>query len=470
MGSRPKPTSLIAERAVRFLREHPGPARSTVLTRELLETRSPDEQAATRILRAAFVGDPRLIYGRGGWRLAQTPRGEMVEPELEPDRVLILLAGARVARGEPWRLATVSIVRLRGDEVVAACGGDVSGGPPSRHLRRAVSETLAGCVPVLHDPPGARAAFERWLEEPLRSPVSLRRLGEERLGLAARHDLPALAGRLGLRWTEADDPLEQADTLDACLARLRRPGETLHDLQRATARPGSPPIDWSRYEFDLAFLERIPHVPGTYRFIDGDGELIYVGKSSNLHRRINSYFQEGGRPSPRVQRLLGRLRRIEYQHSGSDLEAMLREAEQIRRDTPASNVQRRIHARAGRAARLRSILILVPAEDPHVLRAYLIHDGRLIARVGIGPRGGGLARIERLLDDQFFFMPEGPTPVTGPDLDVEVVVRWLAANRDRAVAFDPTELRSAREVTNRLRWFLGQGSPFDPDGGPVFAR
>ena len=119
---------------------------------------------------------------------------------------------------------------------------------------------------------------------------------------------------------------------------------------------------------------------------------------------------------------------------------------------------------------MRSILILEPASPPMVLRAYLIHEGRLIDRIGIGPRGGGLKRIERVLEDRFFFAPDGPTPVSGPDLDVELVVRWLAANRDRAVAFDPTSLPSAREVTDRLRWFLDQGSPFDPDEGPMFTR
>jgi hypothetical protein len=90
--------------------------------------------------------------------------------------------------------------------------------------------------------------------------------------------------------------------------------------------------------------------------------------------------------------------------------------------------------------------------------------------VGIGPRGGGLKRIERVLDDYFFFAPDGPTPAAGPDLDVELVVRWLATARDRTVAFDPTTLPSAREVTDRLRWFLAQGTPFDPDGTPIFTR
>ncbi len=105
-----------------------------------------------------------------------------------------------------------------------------------------------------------------------------------------------------------------------------------------------------------------------------------------------------------------------------------------------------------------------------MLRAYLIREGRLIDRVAIGPRGGGLKRIERVLDDHFFFAPDGPTVVPGPDLDVEIVVRWLGANRDRVVAFDPTDLGSSREVIERLWWFLGQGGPLDPDGAPIHTR
>ena len=123
-----------------------------------------------------------------------------------------------------------------------------------------------------------------------------------------------------------------------------------------------------------------------------------------------------------------------------------------------------------RTARMRSVLILEPADGTVVLRAYLIHRGRWIASVEIGARGGGLKRIERLLDHHFFEQSEGPTEIAGPDVDVELVVRWLAANRDRAVAFDPTELPSAAEVVERLRWFLGEESPFDSDGLPLYTR
>jgi hypothetical protein len=464
-----RPVSLAAERAVRFLREQDGPIASVRLAAEILALRAPDESAARRVLEAAFGGDPRLAHGRAGWRLvpqAEPPRADQARGE-EPDRALILLRGGRPAPGRPFQLRTVSVLRLRGDDVVAACGGDAPQSL-SGQLRRAVGRATAGAAIVVHDPPGALRAFESWLGEPIVAPVSLRRLAQHRLGLPARHDLPALAARLGLVWRENDDPLEQVDVLDACLEALRRPGESLDDLRRETVSARS--IDWSRYAFDRAALASIPRVAGTYRFFDRSGKLLYVGKAKDLHRRIGSYFRERARRSARLEALLERIHHLEYEASGSELEAVLREAEQIRRDNPERNVQRRAHPKEGRAARLRSIMILEPAEPPAQLRAYLLHEGRLVARVGLGPRGGGLKRIERLLDDHFFFAPDGPTSPPGPGIDVELVVRWLAANRERAVAFDPTSLRSAREVVRRLRWFLDQGSPFDPQGTPVFPR
>jgi hypothetical protein len=466
--SLPRPVSLVAERAVRFLRERPEPVRSARLAAAVLSTTTSDDEAARRVLEAAFGGDPRLLHGRDGWTLSENVIEPDTDRSAERDRVLIFLQGAKPATDKPFELSNVSVLRLRGEEVVGACGGDTPVGPASMALRSAVLEVLTDTTVVAHDPPGSLRAFEAWLGESLDAPISLRRLAQVRLGLSAGHDLEMLAARLGLGWRGSEDPLDQADLLDACLKALRRGDETLDDLRVASSRGDARPIEWSRYAFGRRFLREIPRVAGTYRFFDTEDRLLYVGKSKNLNARIGSYFRDGLTRSPRVQSLLDRLFRIEYDATGSELEAILREAEQIRRDKPESNIQRHVHE--GRGSRLRSILILEPAQLPHVLRAYLIHEGRLVARVGIGPRGGGLKRIERALHDHFFFAPDGPSPTTGPDLDVELVVRWLATARDRAVAFDPTTLRSPQEVTDRLRWFLDQGSPFDPDGAPIFTR
>lgn len=472
MGTLPRPVSLAAERAVRYLRGRSRPLSSSKLAAEILATQIAEESAARSVLEAAFAGDSRLVCEAQGWTIAESVKRALAGGEaqaLEPDRVLIFLEGGCPDRGKPFQLHTISVLRLRGENVVGACGGDTPVGRTGEQLRKAVVHALEGAVAVVHDPPGALVALEKWLGVSIDAPISLRRLAQVRLGLRASHTLELLVAQLGLTWRATEDPLEQADTLDACLRALRRPGESFHDLRLATSR-GARPIDWSRFAFDRELLNRIPQVPGTYRFYDTDDRLLYVGKSKNLNRRIASYFREGLSRSQRVQELLDRLHRIEYEHSGSELEAILREAEQIRCDKPTKNVQRGTRPSKWRKSRLRSILILESAEPPSVLRAYLIHEERLVGRVSIGPRGRGISRIERLLDDYFFFGPDGPTPVSGPDLDVELIVRWLAANRDRVVAFDPTTLKSANEVVTRLRWFLDQGSPFDPDGSPVFLR
>ena len=162
--------------------------------------------------------------------------------------------------------------------------------------------------------------------------------------------------------------------------------------------------------------------------------------------------------------------RFEVKPSGSSLEALLREAAQIERDDPERNVQRAVHARSERAARLRSILILEPAEEPWVLRAWLIREGQLLDSVPLGPRGGGLRRIERVLQDEFFDPREGPRSARSRPIDVEIVARWLAEHRDKAVAFDPTHLKTTDEVVSRLRWFLERGALSDPEGSPILPR
>jgi hypothetical protein len=467
--STPRPTSLVAEKALRYLRRQGEPVPSTVVVSEVLATRVADESAARRVLETAFSGDARLVYGERGWVVAgdeAAPHAGATPAPAAP-HALIGLEGERPGRGRPFLLSRVTAVRVVDGEVVAAASGQPGGA--DRTLRREVLDILDGVVPVLHDPPGSRLAFERWLGDPLPSPVSLRVLGAARLGLPASAPLAALAARLCPSWRDTEDPADLADALQGCLEGLRGPDETWEDLRRATGSRG-PALDWTRFAFDREVLDAIPHVAGTYRFYDGDDRLVYVGKSKDLHRRVGSYFREGrGRPG-RVQRLLEVIHRLEVEPSGSDLEAVLREAAAIARGRPQRNVQRRFHMRLSRNERLRSVLILEPAFPPWVLRAYLLREGRLVGRVPLGPRGGGLRRVSRLLEDHFFGAEERPSPVAGDAVDVELLGRWLGAHRDRVVAFDPTDLRSADEVVARLRRFLDREALLDPQGHPVRPR
>ena len=468
-----RPPSLVAERAVRYLHGSGKPASSVRLAREVLSLSVSDEAQATRLLDTAFSGDPRLAYDNGAWRTsAPTTVRSAGVPEaadVEPDVAFVLVVGARPEARAPFAMSGVAASRRRGDAIIAACGGDLLSLAPAIQLKAQLRALVDGARIVLHAPPAGLGALESWIEEPLVDPLPLALLARRRLRRPALHTMEDIAEALGLSVVVDDDPLRHIELLPVCFDALRTPGETW-EVTFAACHSGGAGLPWPRYAFSRDDLRALPPVPGTYRFYDLDSKLLYVGKSNNLKRRLAAWFADEAPRGARGRAIVEAVHRFEVRPSGSDLEALLREAAQIRSERPESNVQRAVHARGGRAARLRSILILEPAEDPWVLRAWLIREGHLLDSVALGPRGGGLRRIERVLRDEFFDPREGPRSKRSRPIDVEIVARWLAEHRDKAVAFDPTHLKTTDEVVSRLRWFIETGALHDPEGSPILPR
>ena len=79
--------------------------------------------------------------------------------------------------------------------------------------------------------------------------------------------------------------------------------------------------------------------PGVYRMYDGDGSLLYVGKSVRLRSRLLSYFRS--RTSEKSAEILRRTERIEWEAQPSEFAALLREMRLIRAHRPPHNVQHR---------------------------------------------------------------------------------------------------------------------------------
>ena len=84
-------------------------------------------------------------------------------------------------------------------------------------------------------------------------------------------------------------------------------------------------------------VARLPNEPGVYRMLDEKGEPLYVGKAKNLKKRVASYAKPQGQVA-RVQRMVALTRAMEFVTTGSEVEALLLEANMIKRLRPPFNI------------------------------------------------------------------------------------------------------------------------------------
>lgn len=84
-------------------------------------------------------------------------------------------------------------------------------------------------------------------------------------------------------------------------------------------------------------LKRIPERPGVYQYYDKEGEIIYVGKAKNLHRRVNSYFSKD-HPSSKTRQLVAHIADIKYVVVESEQDAFLLENNLIKQYQPKYNI------------------------------------------------------------------------------------------------------------------------------------
>jgi excinuclease ABC subunit C len=90
-------------------------------------------------------------------------------------------------------------------------------------------------------------------------------------------------------------------------------------------------------EIIRAFVKTLPSAPGVYRMIDEAGEVMYVGKARSLKARVTNYT----RPEAleiRLQRMIAATRTMEFVRTETEAEALLLEANLIKRLKPRFNV------------------------------------------------------------------------------------------------------------------------------------
>jgi DNA polymerase-3 subunit epsilon len=84
----------------------------------------------------------------------------------------------------------------------------------------------------------------------------------------------------------------------------------------------------------IQLMRDLPNSTGVYYMHREDGDIIYIGKSKNIKKRINQHFLN---KSSRAQRMINELEAISYEETGSELVALLKESEEIKSNLPKYN-------------------------------------------------------------------------------------------------------------------------------------
>lgn len=86
-------------------------------------------------------------------------------------------------------------------------------------------------------------------------------------------------------------------------------------------------------------VHKLPLTPGCYLFKDSDGQILYVGKSKSLRKRVASYFTQ--QKDEKIARLMRFVTDISYQCTATDIEALLLEYRLIKTYRPPYNIRMR---------------------------------------------------------------------------------------------------------------------------------
>jgi len=88
-------------------------------------------------------------------------------------------------------------------------------------------------------------------------------------------------------------------------------------------------------------LAQLPDLPGVYQMIGADGRILYIGKAVSLRNRVRSYFQDSAAHAYRTQKMVERVVDVRTVVVTNEIEALILEANLIKRHQPPFNVRLR---------------------------------------------------------------------------------------------------------------------------------
>ncbi len=148
----------------------------------------------------------------------------------------------------------------------------------------------------------------------------------------------------------------------------------------------------------------LPTSPGVYIFKDDGDRVVYVGKAKNIRSRVANYFTKGGDGRPKIAELRERVSRIDFIATRTETEALVLEANLIKRHRP------RFNASLKDDKSYPYIVVTMGDEYPRVFATRSLHDSRH-RYFGPFPSAGSVHSTLDVLNKTFPFRKcRGPEP------------------------------------------------------------
>ncbi len=135
------------------------------------------------------------------------------------------------------------------------------------------------------------------------------------------------------------DALAAADLLQRLIARAA--DQELCDWDAITRLVERPKPTRGAASYERGRVRELPTGPGVYLLKDHDENVLYVGKSINVRDRVRTHLRGKAEGQPRLRRHLRRVANVQAIATDSEIEALLLEAQLIKRYLPVANSQLR---------------------------------------------------------------------------------------------------------------------------------
>jgi hypothetical protein len=467
----------VNDRIVEFLRHHPDGVSSVGLAEQFLRLSSPPAVLAERALKGILADDARCrLHEDGLWRPAvQSPSAGAVDLlKVDWTAVSLLADGRKVLHVSVWEpLPSPHEVRnewlvdprtLAHEDGVMLTGGseEVVSDSCREDVFASLAEALRQRVPVFVS--SRDESLLRWqcamagsllTDDSMTLGHFFRAAGlavPRPLGLAQCHSA-LFSGR-----APSADARYRGRTLAECLAELlsraKQSGIETREALMQLLDTEVESFDFSGKEFSHETLAALPQGPGVYGFRDARGTVIYIGKASNLRRRVSSYFHPSDESPEKLDKLRHDAVSLVTYPCGSELESLLYEYRLIRKHSPVLNTQAHIAERKGTFRPVDDCVVLLPHADPDKrMSVWFRRDQKIQMRAlqtDLTDCGGLEDELQR------FFYSEKLPPADSDFPEQEIAHRWLRRHLDGLAVVPASRMASGAEILEGVRSYCRQ--------------